>query len=231
MRTIWGIPVKDLKWEYEDGGGRFDPDAVYPAPDIIANRVYCIDKEDESNVRVIQSYHQTAQPGAAMNFSQTVWGHPSTWEKPDTANQLVSCLGAPACHACMSDDQVFMCATAYEWRMDAIDDGDIQLNASVLESLGDPINEHLGRPHVMAEVSLFEDDYDRRRRELVRSALSLFGLQYDVLNAQPNDPSILAINVRPQHIDPARKAHYAARQAKMQQTDITTPMARLYTNR
>lgn len=216
MRKIWGIPITQLNWKYEEGHP-FDPDSVYPFVEIIGNRVYCIDKDDESLVSVFHSYSPKSQPGAALNIARTIWGHPSTWERPDISARVVSCLGAPACFSCISSDQLITTGLAREWRMNRIDDTDTELRASLLINPGDPLNEHLSELHVMADIQ-HVNNVNNRRKELFRHAISKFGVLYDIATATADDPAITAVNIYAP--DGGETAPHNAMREKNQQIDI-----------
>lgn len=185
MRKIWGIPVRDL-WKCENGEP-FEPDDLHPVvfSDILHERVLGIRKQDEDDAVIVHSYDPTMDRGRARDFAYMVWGKPETWTKPDVNLKTVSCLGAPACDACIGNPLPAL-DTAHSWRIRSF---------ALSDSL---IAKHLPTEtdHLLTEV-IGEHDMERIHAELLRRCVALFGEPYDCVNGEISPPYSLAYETGP----------------------------------
>ncbi len=200
---IWGVRATDIGWKYESDGEALDPADVYPVLDPILNKLYGIMKDDESNVRTIQSYHPKAQLGASLAFASMLWGRDyDQWPRPNIDNRTVRCLGAPACNVCSHYDINYAEAPANSWRVES--DQDLiygELRAHILENEGDPLNESLTDAHLIDDVELEAtfDKYGRRTLSdrMMRTIVSKFGPLYDVSRQTAAKPVSMFLGILP----------------------------------
>ena len=162
------------RWTYENGEP-FDMDAIYPAVDVIGNRVYGIKKDNHEDVVVVHSYDPISQRNSARNFALWLWGPAHTWERPDTTMKIASCLGMPACASCMLDP-LPMLETVPNWRIKPFGESD-KVYAHTLSAT------NTYEDHLIADMS-HENDMSLIQKELLRRCIALFGEPYDLASGK-----------------------------------------------
>lgn len=177
MKKIWGIPVRNM-WRLEDGG-LFEPDDLHPVvvKTPIGEHVLGIPKDNEHEAVIVQSYYPPSRPNSAQDFARMVWKTHQEWTRPNLEQKVISCLGAPACDACMGEALPAI-DLASRWRLNSYILSD-KLTAGRLLDPTDTESDMTIDEHVFAEIT-DETDMTRLNAELTRRAVALFGPAYDV---------------------------------------------------
>lgn len=177
MKRVWGIPARDV-WRLENGGV-FEPDDLHPVVinSSVGQHVMGIPRDDESEAVIVHSYYPPSRKNSARDFALMVWRDKKEWTRPDLDQKVISCLGAPACEACMGEVLPAI-DLASRWRLNPYM-LDSKLTAGRLLDPTDQESDMTVSEHIFAEI-VNEPDMTKIQVELTRRAIALFGPAYDV---------------------------------------------------